>query len=66
MVLESSALSANRAAKKGGPVKYLIAHIFEQIGRYGRIAFMILPIFTEGWKFGFQYVAEMFPLSCFL
>lgn len=40
--------------------KYWIVNIFEQIGRYGSMAFMILPVFAEGWKFGFRSVAEMF------
>ena len=40
--------------------KHLIVNILEQTGRYGCMAFMILPIFTSGWKFGFGSVAEMF------
>ncbi len=39
--------------------KHLIVNIFEQIGRYGCMVLMILPIFTSGWKFGFGSVAEM-------
>ena len=39
--------------------KHLIVNIFEQIGRYGCMALMILPVFTSGWKFGFGSVAEM-------
>ena len=33
--------------------KYPVINIFEQIGRYGSMAFMIFPAFTKGWKFGF-------------
>lgn len=39
--------------------KHLIINILEQIGRYGCMALMILPIFTRGWKFSFASVAEM-------
>ena len=39
--------------------KHLIVNIFEQIGRYGCMALMILPVFTRGWKFGFDSAAEM-------
>ena len=39
--------------------KHLIVNILEQIGRYGCMALMILPIFTSGWKFGFGSVVEM-------
>ena len=39
--------------------KHLIVNIFEQIGRYGCMALMILPIFTSGWVFGFDSAAEM-------
>ena len=42
--------------------KHLIVNIFEQIGRYGCMALMILPVFTRGWKFGFRSVTEMFVL----
>lgn len=31
----------------------------EQLGRYGCMALMILPIFTPGWKFGFSSVTAM-------
>ncbi len=44
--------------------KYLVVNIFEQIGRYGCMALMILPIFTRKWKFGFGSVAEMFIWIC--
>lgn len=39
--------------------KYLIVNILEQIGRYGCIALMILPIFTKNWRFRFVSAAEM-------
>ena len=52
------------AAKKGVSErfcsKYTAINIFEQIGRYGSMAFMILPVYTKGWKFGFVSVMEMF------
>ena len=44
--------------------KYLTVNIFEQIGRYGCMALMILPIFTRGWKFGFDSVIEMLIWIC--
>ncbi len=39
--------------------KHLIVNILEQIGRYGCMVLMILPIFTSGWKFGFGSVVGM-------
>ena len=39
--------------------KYPVVNVMEQIGRYGCMAFMILPVFTSGWEFGFRTVAEM-------
>ena len=45
--------------------KHLIVNILEQIGRYGCMALMVLPIFTSGWKFGFGSVAEMLIWICF-
>ena len=44
--------------------KHLIVDIFEQIGRYGCMALMILPMFTRGWKFGFGSVTEMLVWIC--
>ncbi len=44
--------------------KHLIVNIFEQIGRYGCMALMILPVFTRGWKFGFRSVTEMLAWIC--
>lgn len=44
--------------------KHLAVNIFEQIGRYGCMALMILPVFTRGWKFGFGSVAEMLIWIC--
>lgn len=40
--------------------KYWMVNLLEQIGRYGSMLFMILPVFVKGWKFGFGSVAEMF------
>lgn len=44
--------------------KHLIVNIFEQIGRYGCMVLMILPMFTRGWKFGFRSVTEMLVWIC--
>lgn len=44
--------------------KYPVINIFEQIGRYGSMAFMIFPAFTKGWKFGFMSVMEMLIWMC--
>ena len=44
--------------------KHLVVNILEQIGRYGCMALMILPIFTKDWKFGFSSVAEMLIWIC--
>lgn len=44
--------------------KHLAINIFEQIGRYGCMVFMVFPIFTSGWKFGFNSVPEMLIWIC--
>lgn len=44
--------------------KYLLVNILEQMGRYGCMALMFLPVFTKGWKFGFSSVAEMLIWMC--
>lgn len=44
--------------------KHWVANILEQIGRYGCMAFMIFPIFTRGWEFGFASVTEMLIWLC--
>ena len=49
---------------KGFCSKHLLINIFEQIGRYGCMVFMIFPIFTSGWKFGFNSVTEMLIWIC--
>lgn len=44
--------------------QYGIVNILEQIGRYGCMVLMVLPIGVEGWKFGFGSVAEMLIWGC--
>ena len=44
--------------------KHLIVNIFEQIGRYGCMVLMVLPVFTKDWKFGFSSAAEMVIWVC--
>lgn len=44
--------------------KYLIVNILEQIGRYGCMALMILPIFVRNWKFGFGSILELLLWIC--
>lgn len=44
--------------------KYLIVNILEQIGRYGSMALMILPIFVRNWEFGFGSVLELLLWIC--
>ena len=39
--------------------KHMTVNILEQIGRYGCMALMILPIGVRNWKFGFGSVTEM-------
>lgn len=46
--------------------KYLIVNFLEQIGRYGCMALMILPVFTKGWEFGFSSAVEMIIWMCFM
>ena len=42
----------------------LTINIFEQIGRYGCMALMILPVFTKNWEFGFDSVTDMLIWIC--
>lgn len=44
--------------------KHLAINILEQIGRYGCMAFMILPVFVKNWKFCFGSVIEMLLWVC--
>lgn len=44
--------------------RYRIVNIFEQVGRYGCMLFMFLPIWVRGWEFGFASVAEMLIWIC--
>ena len=44
--------------------KHITVNILEQIGRYGCMAFMILPIGVRNWKFGFGSVTEMLLWMC--
>lgn len=44
--------------------KNMVVNLLEQIGRYACMAFMILPVFTRNWEFGFKSVAEMFIWLC--
>lgn len=39
---------------------HLLVNLFEQIGRYGCMLFMILPAFTRNWKFSFGSMDKMF------
>jgi hypothetical protein len=39
--------------------KHWMVNLFEQIGRFGCMIFMIFPIFARKWKFGFGSVGEM-------
>ena len=44
--------------------KHLAFNLFEQIGRYGCMVLMILPIFARGWEFGFNSATEMLVWIC--
>ncbi|MCM1188990.1 MAG: hypothetical protein NC541_06800 [bacterium] len=44
--------------------KHAVINLFEQIGRYGCMFFMIFPVFVKGWEFGFRSVAEMLIWVC--
>ena len=37
-----------------------LINVSEQVGRYACMVFMLFPIATNGWKFGFRSVPEMF------
>lgn len=53
-------ITAKKGLSDSFSSKHLIVNILEQIGRYGSMVFMILPIFIKNWKFGFETVAGMF------
>ena len=57
-------IATRKEKPKGFHSKHLAVNIIEQIGRYGCIVFMILPIFTKSGKFGFNSVEEMLIWLC--
>lgn len=57
-------IAVRKGASENFCSKYAAINIFEQIGRYGSMALMILPVFTRGWKFGFRSVIEMLIWAC--
>ncbi len=57
-------IASRRGSSASFNSKYWIVNVFEQIGRYGCMALMILPIFTKGWEFGFSSVVEMLIWIC--
>lgn len=57
-------IAARKGASEDFHSKYQTINIFEQVGRYGSIVFMIFPAFTKGWKFGFMSVSQMFGWMC--
>ena len=57
-------IAAQKGLSDSFSSKYMIVNLFEQVGRYGCIALMILPIFVENWKFGFESVVEMLFWVC--
>lgn len=59
-----NAIAARKGASEDFRSKYQTINIFEQVGRYGSIVFMIFPAFTKGWQFGFMSVSEMFVWVC--
>lgn len=54
-----NAAAAGRGVSERFCSQYPAVNVFEQIGRYGSMALMIFPVFTEDWKFGFTSVTEM-------
>lgn len=59
----------NMAAAKCGIAgsmksRHFLINAFEQVGRYGCMLFMILPIAVGGWEFGFRTVAGMVVWLC--
>ncbi|MCP1103326.1 hypothetical protein M2454_001413 [Aequitasia blattaphilus] len=44
--------------------KYHLINIFEQIGRYGCMVFMIIPLAVPHWQFGFSSVKYMILWFC--
>lgn len=57
-------IAAKKRASENFRSQYLMINILEQIGRYGSIVFMIFPIFTKRWEFGFMSVGEMLVWIC--
>lgn len=59
----------NAAAVKWGIAgsmksRHFVINAFEQVGRYGCMIFMILPVAVSGWEFGFRTVAGMLVWLC--
>lgn len=59
-----NAVAARKGQSDSFSSKYLTVNILEQIGRYGCMALMILPIGVRNWKFGFGSVMEMLLWAC--
>ncbi len=51
-------IAARRGIADDFKSRRTLVNVFEQIGRYGCIALMILPL-TVGWEFGFASVGRM-------
>ncbi len=59
-----SVLAARKGLSEDFKSKHWIVNLFEQIGRYGCMALMMLPVCAGGWKFGFRSVPEMLVWIC--
>ena len=58
-LISINVIAARKGLSDSFRSKHLIVNVLEQTGRYACMAFMILPVFTSGWKFGFGSAAEM-------
>lgn len=64
LLIVINVIAARKGVSEDFCSKYQTINIFEQVGRYGSMAFMIFPVFTKGWKFGFMSVMEMLVWVC--
>ena len=59
LLISINVVAFKTGAAEGFSRKHRIINILEQIGRYGCMIFMVLPIWIQNWKFGFRSVGEM-------
>ena len=57
-------IAARKGLSERFSSKHRMVNVLEQIGRYGCMVLMILPIGVRNWEFGFGSVAQMLLWVC--